>query len=144
MLGFLGWYAHQVDDKGRLSLPASFRRGIAEDEPLVAVQVKEGMLTLYPGPAWRELAARLMELRRSKPEHRAFVTEITANAVEVTPDRAGRILVPARLLQAIGITDSAVLVGAIDRIELWSPERYEASKPSRTPELDRLAEEVFS
>jgi MraZ protein len=144
MLGFLGSYVHQVDEKGRLSLPASFRRDIAEDEPLVVVQVDENSLTLYPGPAWRELSARLMELRRKQPETRAFVLEVTSKAVEVAPDRAGRVLVPTRLLQAVGVDREVMLVGALDRIELWDPARYEASRPARSPELDRLAQEVFS
>lgn len=144
MLGFLGGYVHQVDEKGRLSLPASFRRGVAEESPLVAVQVDDDSLTLYPAPAWQDLSARLMEIRRKHPERRAFVLEVTSRAVEVMPDKAGRILVPARLLQAVGISDSVLLVGALDRIELWDPARYEASRPARTPELDEWAREVFS
>ncbi|MDR0787962.1 MAG: division/cell wall cluster transcriptional repressor MraZ [Gemmatimonadota bacterium] len=144
MSGFLGGYVHQVDEKGRLSLPASFRRDLAENEPLVVVQVDERSLTLYPGPAWRELSERLMELRRKNPEYRGFVLEVTSRAVEVTPDRSGRVLIPAKLLQAVGISESAMLVGALDRIELWDPAQYEASRPVRTAELDRLAREVFS
>lgn len=143
MNGFLGSYVHQVDDKGRLSLPASFRRDI-EEGPLVALQVDSDSLMLYPEPAWKDLAQRLMLLRRDRPDQRAFVREITSKAVEVTPDKQGRILVPARLLQAIGITGSALLVGALDRIEVWDPERYERSQPERTPEAERLAQEMFS
>lgn len=143
MNAFLGSYVHQVDDKGRLSLPASFRRDV-EEGPLVALQADGDSLMLLPPATWRIMADRLMELRRTRPDQRAFVLEITSKAVEVSPDKQGRILIPARLLQAVGITGTALLVGALDRIEVWDPERYEETRPARTPEADRLAQEMFS
>src|SRR5690554_2556762 len=124
MSGFLGSYVHQVDEKGRVSLPASFRRGASEG-PLVVVQVHESALTLYPAETWVGVEERLLELLRRQPESRPYVLGITANAVEVVPDKQGRILVPQRLLQAIGLTEAALLVGVIDRIEVWDPARFE-------------------
>ena len=64
-----------------------------------------------------EVEQRLVELLRRQPESRHYVLGITANAVEVVPDKQGRILVPQRLLQGVGVTESALLVGVIDRIE---------------------------
>lgn len=143
MSGFLGSYVHQVDEKGRLSLPASFRRGVT-DGPLVVVQVHESALTLYPEDTWSEVEGRLLELLRRQPEARPYVLGITANAVEVTPDKQGRILVPQRLLQSIGLEESALLVGVIDRIEVWEPGRFEATVSERRPEFEAFAGQVFS
>lgn len=143
MSGFLGSHVHQVDEKGRLSLPASFRRGVT-DGPLVVVQVHESALTLYPEETWREVEARLLELLRRQPESRHYVLGITANAVEVVPDKQGRILVPQRLLQAIGVEESVLLVGVIDRIEAWNPGRFETAVADRRPEFDRFAAQVFA
>lgn len=143
MSGFLGSYVHQVDEKGRVSLPASFRRGASEG-PLVLVQVHESALTLYPSETWAAVEERLLELLRRQPESRHYVLGITANAVEVVPDKQGRILVPQRLLQAIGAGESALLVGVIDRIELWDPERFEGVVAERKPEFDRFAAQVFA
>jgi MraZ protein len=143
MSGFLGSYVHQVDDKGRLSLPASFRRGATEG-PLVVVQVHASALTLYPEGTWKEVEERLLELLKRRPESRPYVLGITANAVEVVPDKQGRILLPQRLLQAIGVGDSAMLVGAIDRIEVWDPERFSAAVSEAKPEFERLASQVFA
>jgi MraZ protein len=143
MSGFLGSYVHQVDAKGRLSLPASFRRG-ATDGPLVVVQVHERALTLYPEETWRGVEERLLDLLRRQPESRPYVLGITANAVEVVPDKQGRILVPQRLLNVVGLEESALLVGVIDRIEVWDPVQFESTVGERKPEFERFAAQVFA
>jgi MraZ protein len=141
MSGFLGSHLHQIDAKGRLSLPASFRRGA--EGPLVVVQVHDNALTLYPEDTWKEVEERLRELLRRQPESRPYVLGITANAVEVVPDKQGRILIPQRLSQGVGMEEEALLVGVIDRIELWEPSRFEAAVADRTPEFERFASQVF-
>lgn len=140
--GFLGSFRHQIDDKGRLSLPASFRRD-AVDQPLVLVQVHPDALTLYPEATWAEVEGRLRELLRRQPSARAYVLGITANAVEVIPDRQGRILVPQRLLESAGLCDAALLVGVIDRVEIWNPERFEVVVAQQSGDSERLAAQVF-
>jgi MraZ protein len=140
--GFLGSFRHQIDEKGRLSLPASFRRD-AIDQPLVLVQVHPDALTLYPEATWAEVEGRLRELLRRQPSARAYVLGVTARAVEVVPDRQGRILVPQRLLEAVGLKDAALLVGVIDRVEIWDPERFEAVVAEPGTDADRLATQIF-
>lgn len=143
MSGFLGSYLHQIDDKGRLNLPAPFRRD-HPDRPLVLVHVFENALTLYPEPAWAEVESRLRELLRLQPQARPYVLSVTANAVEVVPDKQGRILVPQRLQEAVGIRGATLVVGAIDRIELWDPERFQAALPARSDDFDRFNHQIFA
>jgi MraZ protein len=142
MSGFLGSYRHQLDDKGRLSMPAAFRRD-ADDQPLVLVQVHGDALTLYPEATWRGVEERLLELLRRQPSTRANVLGITANAAEVVPDRQGRILIPQRLLSAVGLSDAALLVGVIDRIEIWDPSRFETTIAARSPDFERFTAQIF-
>ncbi len=54
-----------------------------------------------------------------------YVREITANAVEVSPDKQGRILIPAWLQEAASLQGTVVLSGVIDRVEIWDPEEFE-------------------
>ena len=143
MSGFLGSYLHQIDDKGRLNLPAPFRRD-HPDRPLVLVHVFENALTLYPEPAWAEVESRLRELLRLQPQARSYVLSVTANAVEVVPDKQGRILVPQRLQEAVGIRGATLVVGTIDRIELWDPERFQAAVPARSDDFDRFNHQIFA
>lgn len=142
MSGFLGSYLHQVDEKGRLNLPASFRRDTSE-VPLVLVHVFPDALTLYPGPAWTDVERRLRELLRLQPQSRSYVLGVTANAVEVIPDKQGRILVPGRLQDAVGISGPVLVVGALDRIELWNPDRFSATIQTPVPEAERYTHQIF-
>lgn len=143
MSGYLGSYLHQIDDKGRLNLPAQFRRE-SPDRPLILVQVFENALTLYPEPTWAEVEGRLRELLRLQPQARPYVLGVTANAVEVVPDRQGRILVPQRLQDAVGIRGATLVVGAIDRIELWNPERFQAAVSSQAPDSQHYTHQIFA
>ena len=142
MTGFLGSFQHQIDEKGRLSLPATFRRGSAE-QLLVLVHVFPDALTLYPEAAWAEVEVRLREVLRLQPQARPWVLRVTANALEVAPDKQGRILVPQRMQEAVGITGPTLVVGAIDRIELWNPERFSSSTAEAAPDGERLVHQIF-
>ena len=142
MSGFLGSYRHQIDEKGRVSLPAPFRRD-ADARALVLVQVHPQSLTLYPEETWAGVEERLLELLRRQPSSRANVLAITANATEVTPDRQGRILLPQRLITAAGLDDAALLVGVIDRVEIWNPDRFEAAIGARDEQFDRFTAQIF-
>ena len=142
MSGLLGSYQHQMDEKGRVSLPAAFRRDAAEG-PMVLVQVHPEALTLYPADAWRDVEERLRDLLRRQPKARAYVLGITARAVEVVPDKQGRILVPQRLASGAGIDGTALLVGLIDRVEIWNPERFESTVSAPSEEFERFTSQVF-
>lgn len=142
MSGLLGSYLHQIDEKGRISLPAAFRRE-SGDRPMVLVRVHPDALTLYPAEAWGEVEERLRELLRRQPSARAYVLGVTASAAEVVPDKQGRILVPQRLLSAVGLDGTALLVGVIDRVEIWSPGRFEEVVASEAPEAERFTHQVF-
>lgn len=123
MGGYLGSYLYQVDEKGRVTLPAAFRRD-SETQSFVLIQVQPDALTLYPDETWADVQERLRSLARTAPRSRHRVLGLTANAVVVVPDKQGRILIPDRLRAGAGITDEAQVVGAIDKIEIWDPERF--------------------
>lgn len=126
MGGYLGSYLYQVDEKGRITLPAAFRRGL-ESPSFVLLQFHADALTLYPSEVWAEVEKRLRETGKRAPRYRHFLLGITANAVEVIPDKQGRILIPDRLREKAGIRAEAQLVGAIDKIEIWDPERFQGT-----------------
>ena len=125
MSGYLGSFQHQIDEKGRLSLPAQFRRERGE-QTLVLVHVFPDSLTLYPESTWEGVQEKLRDAMRGSPANRAWALRLTANAVEVVPDKQGRILVPQRMQDAVEIAGAALVVGAIDRIEIWNPDRFTA------------------
>jgi MraZ protein len=142
MSGYLGSYQHQIDEKGRLSLPAPFRRD-ATDEPMVLVRAFPEALSLFPQATWAGVAEGLRDVQRRNPRMRTAVLAITAQAVEVTPDRQGRILVPRALQEAVGIDGQVLVIGNLDRIELWDPARFGSVAAETVPDADQLIQQVF-
>ena len=144
MAGFLGRFLHTLDPKGRISLPAQFRKG-RESDPFVLIQTQPEALTLYPDDAWGSVQEDLLDYMKRQPEHRHKVLRITADAVEVVPDKQGRILIPERMRQAAGLTGEAWVVGAINKIQIWDPARFEAATTDTTDDdaFDRHMKSVL-
>jgi MraZ protein len=124
--GFLGQYEFQLDEKGRVSLPSAFRKG-AEEASFVLLQWEPPYLTLFPEEAWERAQERLMEFRKGGPANAAWVRSMTARALEVTPDRQGRILIPSRLQEAASLEGTVLLLGNLNTIEIWNPGLFRAA-----------------
>jgi MraZ protein len=131
-----------MDEKGRVSLPSAFRRE-ADSDTFVLLQWESDYLTLFPAPKWADVQERLLEFRRSDARAWNRVRMIVANAVEVSPDKQGRILVPASLQAAAGLSGAVLLSGNIDRIELWDPERYQRSVRDDAGDIEDFAHRLF-
>jgi MraZ protein len=141
--GFLGRYEHQMDEKGRVSLPSAFRRE-ADGEAFVLLQWESPYLTLFPPDVWREIQERLMEFRKEKPDAWNHVREIVSKAVEVSPDKQGRILIPSWLQEAATLEGSVLLNGNIDRVEIWNPSVYADTVTATSGnDLARAAHRLF-
>jgi MraZ protein len=131
-----------MDEKGRVSLPSAFRKE-ADGERFILLQWERPYLTLFPEKVWEEVQARLLEFRRKDPAAWNHVREITSNAVEVSPDKQGRILIPAWLQEAASLDGAVLLNGNIDRVEIWDPERYRAAMEDRAEDFQRFAHQIF-
>lgn len=142
MSGFLGRYDFQMDEKGRVSLPSAFRKE-AEGERFILLQWEKPYLTLFPEDVWQDVQARLLEYRRGDRSAWNHVREITSNAVEVSPDKQGRILIPAWLQEAASLEGTVLLSGNIDRVEIWNPEKYRAAVQDRAEDFQSFAHQIF-
>jgi len=140
--GFVGQYEHQMDQKGRVSLPSAFRRE-AEGDRFVLLQWEPRYLTLFPEEKWREVQGNLLEFRRSEPSAWHHVRAIISNAVEVAPDKQGRILVPAALQQAAELSGAVLLSGNLDRVELWNPAVYREVVQGQVGDIQQFAHKLF-
>lgn len=141
VIKYLGSYTYQLDDKGRVSLPAAFRRG-ATEQGFVLVQAYPPALALYPESEWVGVEERLRDLLRHQPSSRPYVLSVVAGAVEVVPDGQGRILIPQRLKEAANLDGQTLLVGAIDKIEIWNPSDFEAALEGAS-EFAAYAPQIF-
>jgi MraZ protein len=131
-----------MDEKGRVSLPSAFRRE-ADSDRFVLLQWEPDYLTLFTGSKWVDVQQRLLEFRRGDPQAWNQVRLIVSGAVEVSPDKQGRILVPAPLQAAAGLSGSVLLSGNIDRVELWNPDRYRAIVVDEAADIQKFAHRLF-
>jgi MraZ protein len=120
---FLGRYAHNLDAKGRLAIPARFRDALAEG--VVLTRGIDRCLALYPLAAWRPLAEKVAALPLTDADARNFRRLVFAEAIDLSLDAQGRILVPPELRRYAEIEREALIVGVDTSLEIWSPARWE-------------------
>ncbi|WP_291473483.1 division/cell wall cluster transcriptional repressor MraZ [Corynebacterium sp.] len=121
---FFGTFTPKLDDKGRLTLPAKFREELADG--LVVVNGQDHSLTIYPQAEFQVRARKAAESSRSNPRVRAFVRRLGASADEQTLDSQGRITVAPAHRSYAGLTKECVVIGSVDRIEVWDADAYES------------------
>jgi MraZ protein len=120
---FLGRHAHNLDEKGRLAIPARFRDLLADG--LVLTRGIDQCIAAYPRAAWDRLAEQVNALSMADRDARQFRRMVFAEAADVALDRQGRIMVPPELRRYAGIERETVIVGVHTSIEIWSPSRWD-------------------
>ena len=143
MTGFLGSFLHQLDEKGRLALPAQFRRN-AEGGEFVLIRSYETALFLYPAQAWSDVSQELHELWDKNPRSRHFVRNITSRAQQTVPDNQGRILIPAHLQREAQFEREVLIVGTLHKIELWNPQLFERATAEAETEFEQFARQIIT
>ena len=126
-------YRHGVDEKRRVQIPAKWRpsRASVEFTLMLWPKAQEGpCLRVLPTEQMAELVRDLDAMSNSDPNKVVLKRFIGSASVQVTVDKSGRICLPEEMARAAGIRDSAVLVGLLDRFEIWNPERYEKVRSS--------------
>jgi MraZ protein len=134
---FKGTYHHRVDAKGRLPVPAAFRR-LLGDEGLVVVTLLDQCLAVYSPSEWARLEAQLAALPAFSKPVKALTRLLASRAADCEIDVQGRILLPPALRAAAGLGRDAVVVGVLNRFEVWSPEGWDAF----VRESERLLDDV--
>ena len=119
---FLGTYEHSLDVKGRIILPAKFRDDLASGA-FIAKSL-DGCLSLFTAEEFDKVAQDMQEKARRGGQERNAVRSFAANAAEATPDRQGRITIPAQLRAFAQLEREVVVAGALTRVEIWDAARW--------------------
>ena len=125
---FLGSYRHQVDGKGRVAVPAQFRRGLPSGS--VVSHGPEGRLVIRPPEEWDALERSYSMTAESGPEERAFLRALYASARPVELDGQGRLLLDAEHRRWAGIEDRVVFVGLGAVVEIVGEKAWDAENAS--------------
>jgi MraZ protein len=126
-------YEHGVDEKRRVQIPAKWRPSKESTELTLVLwpKAKEGPCIRVLPPAQLEKLMREVDaMPNSDPSKVVLKRFIGSGSVQVTLDKGGRICLPDKMAKEAGIENEAVLVGLLDRFEIWSPARYEHVKAS--------------
>ncbi len=126
-------YQHGIDEKRRVQIPAKWRptQPGVEFTLVLWPKPKEGpCLRVLPPKQMANLMRDIDAMPNGDPSKVVLKRFIGSESVQVPLDKVGRICLPEQMARAAGINDQAVLVGLLDRFEIWSPERYEKVKAS--------------
>ncbi len=129
MITFIGDFECRADAKGRIVLPATFKKAAGADELRFVVRkdIFENCLVMYPFDYWEEELENLRKrLNPYNRKHKQFLRDFFRGSAEVMLDGNGRFLVPRRLMDLVGADRDVVLVGVDRHIELWSVNAYSA------------------
>ncbi len=123
---FLGQYYHNLDDKGRVILPARMRESLADQGGAYLMRGFDQNLMLITSASFETIYEHVNRMSVTDLKARQLRRYIFSSAVQVEFDKNGRILLPQYLRDAAEINDEAVIVGVGSYLEIWSPRLWKA------------------
>ncbi|WP_108802318.1 division/cell wall cluster transcriptional repressor MraZ [Aquimarina sp. Aq107] len=146
MVNLIGTYECKADAKGRLMIPAAFKKQLSpvlQEGFVLKRAVFQPCLELYPMEEWNLLMQKMNKLNRFKKKNNDFIRRFTAGVKVVEIDSTGRLLIPKDLVSFAGITKELVLSSAVNIIEIWDKAQYEKVIDDTAVDFADLAEEVM-
>lgn len=135
---FIGEYSHNLDDKGRIAVPAKFRGLLFKGA--VVTKGLDNCLFLYPKEQWSKIATKFANLPISQAKARAFSRHMLAGAMAATCDGQGRITLPEYLRTFAGLKKKVVVAGVYDRLEIWDEDKWNKYKTGTEKDSSEIAE----
>ena len=135
-----GEFNHSIDAKGRLIIPSKFRDILGED--FVITKGMDGCLFLYPNNEWKIFEDKLRTLPLTNKNARTFVRFFLGSAVDGGLDKQGRVLISSALRSFAGLEKEVVLVGVLDRVEIWDKAKWDKNNEIAEEDMDDIASQM--
>lgn len=132
-----GEFNHSIDVKGRLIIPSKFREILGED--FVITKGLDGCLFVYPQEEWKTFENKLRTLPLTNKDARTFTRFFLGSAVDGGLDKQGRVLISLALRNFAGLDKEVVLVGVLDRIEIWDKAKWDEKNAAVEENMDDIA-----
>lgn len=144
-MSFKGQYNFSLDTKGRLNIPSKLRKALSPDanDSFTVSRGLDQCVYIHPSDEWKLYEQRLRKLSTTKARNRKFLRMTFSMAFDDTMDKQGRITIPAELLKYAEIDKEVLVIGMIDKIELWNPEKYEKFIDSSEESYEDIAEDLL-
>ncbi len=136
----LGEYQHNLDNKGRVAIPAKFKERLAPGA--IITRGLDSCLFVFASREWDALAQKLVALPLARADSRAFGRFMLAGAVDVNLDNQGRILLPDYLRQYADLKKSVTIAGLYNRVEIWDSSRWQEYKKKTEGASEEIAEKL--
>lgn len=146
MIEIIGVHDCKVDSKGRLMLPSALKGqldAIITEGFILKRSIFQPCLELYPRSEWNRSVKGVNKLNRFVKKNNDFIRVFMAGVREVEPDNTGRLLIPKDLALFAYISKDIVLASALNMIEIWDKDKYEASIKESLTDFSQLAEDVM-
>ena len=145
MSSFKGSYEYSVDSKGRMNIPARLRKYVSPDanDTFIITRGYEQCLSIYPLDEWNKLEETIRQLSPTNPQHRFYTRTLLANAIESQLDGQSRITISRELLQLAGIENEVLILGVLERIEIWNPKTYREYQEKQPESYENIAQTVL-
>jgi len=142
---FYGEYLHSIDRKGRLILPAKFREAAKGNfvEKFFLTRGLDKCLFMFSEEEWRTQENKFKSVSFTKQESRTFNRLYFSGAMEIIPDKQGRILIPQYLKDFAEIKKDVVIVGVSNRIEIWSKDKWQSFYGNSQKSFEEIAEKLI-
>lgn len=140
-----GRYAHTIDAKGRVSIPAGLRVELdaTEDRPPILTNLLDSpALGLYSHDRWEEIERRLDSMSQTHPKVQKVRRMLISGAVEAPIDGQGRLLIPPHLREHAGLEREVTIAGLGSRIEIWDRARFDAELREIKDHGPEISEEI--
>jgi MraZ protein len=142
---FYGEYLHSIDRKGRIILPAKFRESAKAHfiEKFFVTRGLDKCLFMFSEEEWRSQESKFKAISFTKQQARTFNRLYFSGAVEVSPDKQGRILLPQYLKDFAQIKRDVMVVGVSNRIEIWAKDEWQEFYGSSRQSFEEIAEKLM-
>lgn len=138
---FMGEYHHNIDDKNRLIIPSKFREELGEE--FIITRGIENCLFVYSKEDWQKIVTKLESLPFTKKDARNFIRFFLSGATVAELDKQGRINISQTLVSYSNLTKECVVIGAGNRLEIWSKEDWDDFFNSAKDNMSDIAENLF-
>ena len=137
----IGEYRHNIDDKGRITIPSKFREEIGMK--FVVTRGLDGCLFVYSMDEWNKIVSKLQTLPFTKKDARTFMRFFLSGATVCEFDKQGRINLTNSLILYAGIQKECTIIGVNDRLEIWASEKLDSIMEENELNFSTIAENLF-
>ena len=138
---FMGEFHHNIDEKGRLTLPSKIRDDLKDN--FILTRGLDNCLFIYPKDNWDNIIEKYNNLPNTK-DARNFMRFFLSGANEISSDRQGRINIPSTLMSYASLEKECIIIGVNDHLEIWSLDNWNSFVNLNEDNFSSIADNLFA